>query len=131
MKKKIEYYALSNSEGRHSFVVAHDGDLEKTLSQIVQGLKDDMCVDKIELVGIFRLPKDGINKEVTFKYFEDGDEEGNEDYFEIVITTVYGDETKTKQDIENILFQFAEENALTSTNNEIKEFNKWVKENLK
>jgi hypothetical protein len=128
MKKKIEYYAISNSEGRHSFVVAHDGDLEKTISKIVQGLKEDMCVDKIEFVGIFRLPKDGISKNVTFNYFEDGDEEGNEDYFEIVITTVYGD--TTKEDIESILFQYAESNGLLSSKGDIEDFNEWVKENL-
>ena len=36
----------------------------------------------------------------------------------------------TREDLESILFQYAEDHALTSTKGEIDEFNKWI-ENLK
>ena len=39
-------------------------------------------------------------------------------------------DTYTKEEVENILFRYAEQHGLTSTKGEIDEFNDWIKENL-
>lgn len=48
----------------------------------------------------------------------------------ITIKPVQEEKLYNRNEVENLLFKYAEEHALTSTKGEIDEFNKWIKENL-